>query len=767
MFETDPSHQAMRWYRIDLHVHTPASEDYEDKEIGYLDILKEAERRGLDIIAFTDHNTIAGYEALFDEIDFLERLEARSRLNQDEQAEIEEYRRLLAKITVLPGFELTTRFGAHVLGIFPPEERNCILRVKGVLHELGVSYEKMSLGTTAVPGTQAYVEAYKIIHEAGGIVIAAHINSPTGVLAISSNMPSGASRVSSTQSPFLHALEFAGFHSTQLQGFASPRWYDGTNLGYERRMHCIQSSDAHRLIQDPDAQMRRWGIGDRPTEVMLREPTFAALKALLESEHFDRVRVPFVSEVTRYNRLADLRRDGSSDSEILCATCDNQLETLCRHVVALANSGGGTIYLGVDPDPTIEVAGLENATEEMRAFQGAIKDLIYPQPEWSVDILKYDEQEVVQIEVQETRRKPCAVREVDGKAIYIRRNGETILASHGDIVDLVHSDEDYLIGRPVANHSVRQLAPGVEQPKSGVEIVGEVLRGDTEYFRLVDLRTNRESQTSEHIATSVWLYAIKTYQAIRGRLPDLIHQARWHGQLGLWRIYRENEFYDQRDRVKCDLLYRNQYGQIERVFYAVAVSWVSSAWESLFDSDSPSDIVPDPTPSDRIVRWRGNMGVETVYAEEGALFCDLVFRTRQGKDLYYRHVACSDLSPEWLSLLTVELPRSGLEVVEVHENGTDPMYKFHNLGNRHVESRLWTPDMLKEGSLRHYALRMHLDHDRPLNDSQVTWFGNVGYLRRSYTTADLVYRDADGIDHVYYGARWDDLGGEWMQLLER
>ena len=103
------------------------------------------------------------------------------------------------------------------------------------------------------------------------------------------------------------------------------------------------------------------------------------------------------------------------------------------------------------------------------------------------------------------------------------------------------------------------------------------------------------------------------------------------------------------------------------------------------------------------------------------------------------------------SLLNVASPCSGLEVVVVHENGAGPMYKFHNLGNQHVESRLWSTDMLKEGSLRHYALRMYLDQDHTVDDTVVNWLGNIGYLRRSYTAADLIYRDPYGQDHVYYG----------------
>ena len=53
-----------QWRRMDLHLHTPGSNDYQEPDISYLDILRQAEMRGLDIIAFTDHNTVAGYAAM-------------------------------------------------------------------------------------------------------------------------------------------------------------------------------------------------------------------------------------------------------------------------------------------------------------------------------------------------------------------------------------------------------------------------------------------------------------------------------------------------------------------------------------------------------------------------------------------------------------------------------------------------------------------------------------------------------------------------------
>ena len=51
--------------------------------------------RGLDIIAFTDHNTVAGFAAMKKEIEQLFWLEDIGRIEAEEQRLLEEYRRLL------------------------------------------------------------------------------------------------------------------------------------------------------------------------------------------------------------------------------------------------------------------------------------------------------------------------------------------------------------------------------------------------------------------------------------------------------------------------------------------------------------------------------------------------------------------------------------------------------------------------------------------------------------------------------------------------
>ena len=91
--------QAQRhWRRIDLHLHTPASVDYQEPSVTFLDILKKAEARGLDMIAFTDHNSVAGYARFLDEIEQLVQLEKLKRILPDEKRRLEEYQRLRQKI---------------------------------------------------------------------------------------------------------------------------------------------------------------------------------------------------------------------------------------------------------------------------------------------------------------------------------------------------------------------------------------------------------------------------------------------------------------------------------------------------------------------------------------------------------------------------------------------------------------------------------------------------------------------------------------------
>ena len=272
-----------RWYKVDLHVHSPASHDYEEPHVTYLDWLRRVVEQGIEIVAITDHNTVAGIGAIRRELEWLARLSEQGRLNEQEQQRFNEWRALSNQVVVLPGFEFTATFGFHILGIFPPE--TSVRHLEHVLLDLKVPTAKLDEGSTETGATTDVLSSYRIIREAGGIAIAAHANSTHGVAM--RNFPfGGQTKIAYTQDAYLDALEVTDLDRI---GYSTARFFSGSKPEYPRRMHCLQGSDAHRLVMDP-RNPKRLGIGERPTELLLDEPTFENIAALLRSKQYDRVR---------------------------------------------------------------------------------------------------------------------------------------------------------------------------------------------------------------------------------------------------------------------------------------------------------------------------------------------------------------------------------------------------------------------------------------------------------------------------------------------
>jgi len=168
-----------KFFTMDIHLHSPASADYQTPGVSYLDILQKAESRGLDIISLTDHNTISGYSNLQYEIEQLTTFEKTNRLLQEEKSRLQEYRRLLAKILILPGFEFTAMMGFHIIALFSPKKS--LREIEHLLIDLGVPPEQLDNGSTTIGASVDVIRAYQLINQAGGIVIAAHANSTNGV----------------------------------------------------------------------------------------------------------------------------------------------------------------------------------------------------------------------------------------------------------------------------------------------------------------------------------------------------------------------------------------------------------------------------------------------------------------------------------------------------------------------------------------------------------------------------------------------------------
>src|SRR5215213_4315720 len=418
--------QDLSWRRIDLHIHTPASVDYQQTGIGILDVLHRAEERGLDAIALTDHNSVRGYADLWREIEDLELLEYLGRLQPNEAARLAEFRRLLAQILVLPGFEFTAQFGFHILAIFP--EGTTIRLMEHLLLLLGVPEDRF--GSGEVGATTDVLRAYQILADHGALVIGAHVNSTHGI-AMQGLRFGGQTKIAYTQDPHLHALEVTDLLPVTSRR-STARFFSGTKSEYPRRMHCIQGSDAHRLEQDPTRETNL-GIGDRPTEVLLPEMSFAALKALLTSSEFDRVRafIPPPSDPVKAARL-----EGNNAYQVFHESAGSKRgqSAILRDVVAFANSGGGQVYLGVSASEKRTIAGLEDAKTLVAELSRDVAAQITPPVEVTFEELVSDGKPVIVLQVNEGAHKPHAVAP---GGIFVRRQAESAQATRDEIVQMV------------------------------------------------------------------------------------------------------------------------------------------------------------------------------------------------------------------------------------------------------------------------------------------------------------------------------------------
>ena len=597
-----------------------------------MDILLRAEARGLDVIALTDHNSVRGYANLWREIEDLELLEYLGRLNPAELERLTEFRRLLGRILVLPGFEFTAQFGFHILAIFP--EVTSVRMMEHLLLLLGVPEDRF--GSGEVGATTDVLRAYEILAGHGALVIGAHVNSTHGV-AMQGLRFGGQTKIAYTQDVNLHALEVTDLLPASNRR-STARFFSGTKTEYPRRMHCIQGSDAHRLEQDAERETNL-GVGDRPTELLLPEVSFSAIKDLLTSQHFDRTRpyTPPPSDPVKAARL-----DGNTSTQAFHESVASKRGILAvvRDAVALANASGGQIYLGVSPVERRPVAGVNEPTKAVVELQSELNTQIEPHIECVVDLTSTDGKPVIVVTVPEGSQKPYAV--VPG-GIYIRRGGESAAANRDEIVRMVQGGasaqfqptppsipEAASIGdspislqrkstlasnqvprqgpdkprsvdnRPTLQLTAEKLAPQLPDsrsaengsseraevalesyeevvspdpitPTTGVEVIDSFEQDGTTYYTLRDLRYHKlVHNVTRHTDRRLWRAAIT--QREKSELDE--STVNWDGDFGLWRSYRQRTG----DR-RYDLVYRGDGDP--RVFYGVSEAGMVGRWKPL------------------------------------------------------------------------------------------------------------------------------------------------------------------------------------------
>jgi len=601
------NHRNRQWRRVDLHLHTPASADWLEPGVGYLEWLQKAEARGLDIVAITDHNTVAGVRQLREEIEDLTKLERLQRLRAEERKRLDEYRRLGDRVLVLPGFEFTATLGFHILGIFPPE--TTVRELEFLLLKLNVPAYKLDEGSTEVGPTTDVLTAYRLIDEAGGLVIAAHANSSHGV-ALHGLSFGGQTKIAYTQDPHLHALEVTDLESRSPR--ATARFYNGSKPEYPRRMHCIQGSDAHRINRDPKDK-DRLGIGDRVTEVLLDEVDFASLRAVFLGNDFARTR-PYRPTKAPFDYVRAARDQGPSIVQSFHESMTREggrLHKVLCDIVAFANTNGGTIFIGALPGTRLPPTGVEKPEEAVQILKTEIRK-ITPPLDVAIDVQESEGRSVILVRVPEGRDKPYAL---DGSHIYVRAETETSLAVRDEIVRLVRQTfvreaaaapslpaapeavplpvsapapaaEPLALEATAAPAKAAEPPLAVEPPRVGVEILNAVERKGTMYYTVKDLRNGTiVHNVTKGSARKLWSYAIQQWE--KNDLDET--RVRWIGPIGLWQVSR------RAGKMRYDFVQRDAEGKLH-VYYGVTEEGIEGEWRR-FLSPGPEAESAEPMPA--------------------------------------------------------------------------------------------------------------------------------------------------------------------------
>ncbi len=566
----------MQWYRMDAHLHTPASKDYQQPGVTYLDVLQRAEQRGLNILAFTDHNTVQGFRAMQEEIEKLQWLEQLGRMNTSEQKRLNEYRRLFGQMLILPGFEFTAMFGFHVLGLFAPDTEMRYL--EHLLLDLNIPPESIDAGETNVGASSDVLTAYHTIREAGGIVIAAHANSTHGV-AMRGLTFGGQTRIAYTQDPNLHALEVTDLDQRGTR--TTMRFFDGSKPEYPRRMRCIQGSDAHRLDRDT-RNPKNLGIGDRVTEVLLPELSFDALYELFTNNDFARSRPYQGSATAPYDHVKAARQEGPSivqDFHESMTKRGGKQYAVIADICAFGNTNGGTLYIGVSPNPKEKPVGVPDINHAVEELRTEIQRHINPPIDVKVDLLQTEGVNIIRVQVPQGSDPPYVV---DDSKIYVRDENETSLAVRDEIVQLVlraaHGMQPPAAGAPEEPAPAPVLSAeegnAIAAPRTGVEVVASEKRNDTYYHDVRDLRNgNIVRNVTRESARKLWHYAITQ---IEDQRVDL-RQLRWQGEIAVVQNYT------RAGKTRYDLAQRID-GQV-RVYYGVTEDGIQDsgheAWRRL------------------------------------------------------------------------------------------------------------------------------------------------------------------------------------------
>jgi hypothetical protein len=249
------------------------------------------------------------------------------------------------------------------------------------------------------------------------------------------------------------------------------------------------------------------------------------------------------------------------------------LNRILNNICAMANSNGGTIYIGVTANPKENPSGVREPGKSIDRLHTVIANRFSPEPDVQIDSLPSKGKQVVRITVQPGRDLPYAI---DDNKFYVRDESETSLAVRDEIVRLVEKGQQNELPQPVIvptpppgiespDKPARSRVKEIQPPRTGVEIVKSEKRKGIIYHTVRDLRNgNLIKNVTRSSARKLWHYAITQVEA---GVPEKIE---WEGNIALLKQRHRN------DNVWYDLALRD--GDEIHYYYGVTDSGLNEDW---------------------------------------------------------------------------------------------------------------------------------------------------------------------------------------------
>ena len=331
----------MTKFKMDLHIHTPASKCYKGpkNDTEYFEILKSASEQNLDIIAITDHNTVAGYEKLMllkedvnKKIGFLEAYQNESYRMKTEYDDMVKKKSMFDNILILPGIEVTVNPGIHILVIGNVTDVDLL---SDLLTEVGYSHEMR--GNDCDNAIDIDIINFLKNPKLEKLIISApHMDSKNGIF----NEMDGHYRSSVMKNNII--TSFSVNSDKQQENIIRML---KTDPAYKRDKlpAFINCSDAHEAS----------AVGNKYSFVEMNEKTYSGLASLFECAEGK------ISD-TDDDRLVDtIEKIIETNTAILIGNSSENIDDIAKLLCAVLNEDVSVLIFGVDNN--LRLTGVSNA----------------------------------------------------------------------------------------------------------------------------------------------------------------------------------------------------------------------------------------------------------------------------------------------------------------------------------------------------------------------------------------------------------------------